>query len=95
MDNYKTAADKYGTVTFDGREYALTSNADCTSRLLPGGYTNYTDAKDGDTYEFEMSSKAIDKDGNEYTAYWIFSGRKGEDDPDLDSYDYSVANRVV
>ena len=39
--------------------------------------------------------ESIDKDGNEYRAYWIFSGRKGEDDPDLDSYDYSVANRVI
>jgi hypothetical protein len=95
IDKYKTSADKFGTVTFDGQEYALNSDADYTSRLLPGSFINYIDADDGEAYDFEMSARAIDKDGNEYTAYWIFSGRKGEDDPEIDSYDYSVANRVV
>ena len=92
---YQAAAKEFGTVTFEGREFALTSQADHTSRLLPGGYTNYNDASDGDEYDFEMSAGAIDQEGNEYTAYWIFTGRKGEDDPELDSYDYSAADRVV
>lgn len=95
MDIYKKASDKFGTVIFDGQEYALTNDADYTGRLLPGGFINYIEAKDGEAYDFEMSARSIDKDGNEYTAYWIFSGRKGEEDPELDSYDYSEANRVV
>lgn len=95
MTSYETAAKQNGTVTFEGREYALTSHADHTSRLLPGGYKNYNDASDGEAYDFELSAGAIDKDGNEYTVYWLFEGRKGEDDYELDSYDYSAADRVV
>jgi len=95
MNNYEAAAKEFGTVTFDGREYALTSQADYTSRLLPGGYTNWYDASKGDAYDFEMSAWAIDKDGNEYTVYWLFEGRKGKDDYELDSYDYSDVARVV
>lgn len=93
-NTYQTAAKEFGIVTCDGREFALTGHADHTSRLLPGGYTNYTDAADGDEYDFEMSAGAIDQDGNEYKVYWIFTGQKGEDDPELDSYDYATANRV-
>lgn len=95
MTNYETAAKQNGTVTFGGREYALTSQADHTNRLLQGGYTNYNDASDGEAYDFEMSAGAIDMDGREYVVYWLFAGRKGEDDYDLDSYDYSAADRVV
>ena len=95
MSNYETSAKKFGTVSFEGCEYALTSDADHTSRLLPGGYTNFNDAEDGESYDFEMSASAIDKDGNEYTVYWLFEGIKGQDDYELDSYDYSVADRVV
>lgn len=94
-NNYDAAAMANGSVTFEGREYALTSQADHTSRLLPGGYTNYNDARDGEAYDFEMSAQAIDRNGDEYTVYWLFEGIKGEDDPALDSYDYSTADRVV
>lgn len=95
MSNYETAAKEFGTVTFEGREYALTSQADHTSRLLPGCYANFNDASDGEAYDFEMSAGAIDKGGNEYTVYWLFEGCKGEGDYELDSYDYSTADRVV
>lgn len=95
MTTYDTAAKKFGAVTHEGREYALTSQADHTSRLLPRGYTNYNDASDGEAYDFEMAASAIDKDGNRYTVYWLFEGLKGEDDHDLDWYDYSAVDRVV
>lgn len=95
MSNYEAAAKEFGTVTFEGREYALTNQADHTSRLLPGGYTNFNDASDGEAYDFEMSAGAIDQEGNEYTVYWLFEGRKGEDDYELDSYDYNDVDRVV
>lgn len=94
MSNYEAVAKEFGIVTFEGREYALTSLVKHTNRLLPGGYINYNDASVGDAYDFEMSASAIDKDGNEYTVYWLFGGCKGEDDYGLDSYDYSVADRV-
>lgn len=92
---YADYAKANGTVTFEGREYALTSQADHTSRLLPGGYTNYNDASEGEAYDFEMSASAIDKSGNQYVIYWLFEGIKGEDDHELDSYDYNIVDRVV
>jgi len=95
MTTYQAAAKEFGTVTFDGREYALTDQADFTSRLLPGGYINYNDASDGDEYDFEMSASAIDKDGNEYMVYWMFTNIKGEDAAELDSFDYDDVDRVV
>lgn len=95
MINYQTSAKEFGTVNFKGCEYALTSQADHTNRLLNGGYTNYTDAADGEEYDFEMSAPAIDKDCKEFTVYWIFCGLKGENDYQLDDYDYRFPDRVV
>lgn len=95
MSKYQAAAKEFGTVNFNGNEYALTDQADFTNRLLPGGYTNYNDASDGEKYDFEMSAGAVDKDENEYTVYWIFENTKGEDAAELDSFDYSAVDRVV
>lgn len=95
MSNYEIASKKYGTVKFNGCEYALTSDADHTNRLLPGNYINFVDAAEGDAYDFEMSADAIDSEGNQYTVYWLFEGIKGEGDHELDSYDYSDVDRVV
>lgn len=92
---YQAAAAKFGTVNFNNSEYALTNDADYTSRLLPAGYTNFVDASEGDDYDFEVAAKAIDADGNEYIVSWIFTGRKGENDPELDSYDYSAPTNVT
>ena len=83
----------FGEVEFEGREYQLTSEADFTSRMLQYN-NNYNDVAEGENYNFEMSAPAIDADGNAYTIYWIFEGVKGEDDPELDSYDYDKVDRV-
>jgi hypothetical protein len=93
-DSFSDYADQYGVVEYDGKTYALTSEADYTNRLLPGGYTNYYAAGEGDEYDFEMGAYAVDVDYNQYYVTWIFTGTKGESDPDLDTYDYSVAERV-
>ncbi len=84
----------FGVVTVDGKTYALTGEADYTNRLLPAGYTNYHEANEGEAYDFEMSAPAVDKAGNEYVAYWLFEGLKGEEDPALDTYDYDYADRI-
>lgn len=84
----------YGTTTHNGLAYMLTDDARLTNRLLPGGYINYHEADDGEVYDFEMSANA-ERDGNKYIVYWLFEGLKGDDDPELDSYDYSAADRVV
>ena len=93
MTTNQSTTSEFGTTTCDGKKYTLTRDADYTSRLLPGGYTNYVDAAEGDEYDFEMGASAVDEDGNECTVYWIFSATKG-DVAELDAYDYSIADRV-
>ena len=93
MTTNQAITSEFGTTTCDGKTYTLTSAADYTSRLLPGGYTNYVDAAEGDEYNFEMSASAADEDGVECTVYWIFADTKGDEAP-LDAYDYSTADRV-
>lgn len=90
MDYSKT---NFGELEFEGKVYELTDQAECTSRLLPGGYTNYIDAEEGEEYDFEMSCSAKDKQGNEYMVYWIFQDIKGEG-KELDSFDYDNVDRV-
>lgn len=85
----------YGTVTIDGKTYTLTGEADYTSRLLPSGYVNYHEANEGDAYDFEMSAPAADDEGTKYLIYWLFEGIKGDNDPELDTYDFTTADRVV
>ena len=82
----------FGTTQFEGKEYTLISDADFTGRLLDGGYTNYHEAENGEDYDFEMSAKAKDQEGNEYMVYWIFTCDDVE--RELDSYDYDNAHRV-
>lgn len=84
----------YGTVLVDGTTYELTGQADFTTRLLPCAYINYHDADDGEMYDFEMSAPAQGADGTRYIVYWLFEGIKG-DDEGLDSYDFTIADRVV
>lgn len=73
----------------NGIKLTITDDADFSNRLLPGGYTNYHDASDGDKYDFEMQACAVDQDGNKYLVFWIYSNTKGETANELDFYDYS------
>jgi hypothetical protein len=83
----------YGEVEFEGREYRLTSEADFTSRLLPGPW-NLKDVEDGEEYQFEMSADAIDDQGKGCKVIWIFWKVKGEDGWELDSLDYDKVQCV-
>ena len=82
----------YGTVKFEGKEYILISQADFTNRLF-NHMSNYHQVDDGEEFEFEMSAQAVDIEGNKYTVYWRFTDVKG-DQKELDTFDYSVADRV-
>jgi hypothetical protein len=93
MTTNQSTTSEFGMTACDGKKYTLTNAADYTGRLLPGGYTNYVNAENGENYDFEMSASAVDEDGVECTVYWIFSDTKGDEDP-LDTYDYSTADRV-
>ena len=84
--NLQELKQKYGSVTFEGREYILASDADFTNRLLD--YPSYQERDEEGGYNFEMSSRAYDADDNEiYEVYWIFYCESEE--AELDSYDYS------
>lgn len=86
---------KFGTVTFEGKEYSLTSEAVTTGRSLNNGQ-NFNDKSDGETYEFEMSADAIDEYGNACRVCWIFEDIKGENgQDDLSNFDYDKVDRVV
>ncbi|WP_124705059.1 hypothetical protein [Sulfuriferula multivorans] len=76
-------------LTYNGINLTLTSDADYSNRLLPGGYVNYHEASAGEAYDFEMQATATDEAGNSYLVYWIYEGVKGDDDRPLDWYDYS------
>ena len=82
----------FGTVEFNGKEYALTTDADFTGRQLDYP-KNYNDVEDGDEYEFELSASGTNDKGNEVTVYWIFSCTKGNEQ-ELDSFDYDNVDRV-
>jgi len=91
MENsLKSNAKKYGTVTFAGAEYVLRQYAYLTGRKIPGQDV----VADGEPYDFEMRAAAHDVRGNEVSVYWVFTGIKGPDDPELDSYDYAHVDRV-
>ena len=83
----------FGTVTFNGKEYTFTGDADLTNRCLPQCYRQFQNTPEGEEYDFEMSAPAMDADGNKYWVYWIFSAIKG-DEAELDSYDYDDVDRV-
>jgi len=92
----------YGTVNFNGITYTLTSQAEMTNRLINNISNNYNDVDDGEEYQFELSASAEYDDGNPEnenlttgTIYWVFTGTKGENDPELDSYNYDDVDRFV
>lgn len=83
---------KYGSVVFEGKKYILCDHADFSNRVL-NKIPNYQNQGDNGEYWFEMSARAVDESGNEYTVYWMFYC----DDPErneLDSYDYDKADSV-
>ena len=83
----------YGTVTFKGKEYTLTDQAEFTNRQLEAPYTNYNEAEEGEEFDFEMSAGAIDEAGNEFIVYWTFSDVKGQQ-KELDEFEYDIVDRV-
>ncbi|MFE4569971.1 hypothetical protein [Paenibacillus chitinolyticus] len=83
----------FGKVTFEGKTYALTEEADFTNRQLPGQYVNYHEVTDGEAYDVEFSADAVDEKGNECKVYWMYEFIKG-DEPELDSLNWDNVDRV-
>lgn len=78
---------------FEGKTYTLTGDAEITEVELDGRFTNYHEAQNGGTYDFEMAAPALDEEGNEVTVYWMFENVKGEE-KQLDEFDYDKVDRV-
>lgn len=78
----------FGKVTFNGKEYTLTTQADFTNRVLPTN--NFNEASEGETYTAEFSAQTT----NGVTVYWMFDFVKGEEQ-ELDSLDWDNVDRVV
>lgn len=79
-------------ITFSGKVYTLTTEADPTGRLLPSS-DNYSQVGEGESYSFEMSAEATDSTGERYIVYWMMADTKG-DETGLDDLDYSCPSRV-
>ncbi len=90
---YQEFAAKFGEVSFQGRKYALTEMAFLASSCLSSPLGSYHDVDDGEEYQFDMQAEVVDSDGALYRSQWIFTAVKGSE-PDLDTYDFSVADRI-
>lgn len=97
LNGYWTSLEKlekeFGTVEFKSKKYYLISQAEITNRLLPYP-KNYNDVFENEKFDFEMSTIAIDKIGNKYIVYWIFEDIKGDNEKELDSFDYDNVDRI-
>lgn len=82
------------TVTFNGKTYTLTTDAQPSSRLLPHP-KNYHEVEMGEEYDFEMTAKAVDENGDEYLVSWIFTEIKGEESEGYDNFDYDNVDDVI
>lgn len=70
----------HGRLNIDDKIYILKDEAEFTNRCL------------SNKYEFELSTPAVDLEGNEYIVYWIFEEVEGWE---LDQYDYENIDRII
>lgn len=94
MSNATTFAsfvEKFGSVEFGGKKYALMAQAEFTNRLFAGGFQ---DAETGEEYTTEYSAPAMREDGEEYVVRWQFDVIKGEEPADED-HDWDDVNDVI
>lgn len=93
LNNYfkellKMADTKFGSVTFEGKEYTLTDQPDFTGRQLLDWQT-----KEGLAH---FSAPAMDAEGNGYTVEWILKivYENGEGIEDLGELDWENVDKV-
>ena len=78
---FASFVEKFGSVEFSGKKYALMAQAEFTNRLFAGGFQ---DAETGEEYTTEYSAPAMGEDGYEYFVRWQFDVIKGEEPSDED-----------
>ena len=67
----------YGTVEFEGKQFALTEQAHLTNRLMR--HSDYSTVPEGADFQFEMSASGKSADGTDVIVYWIFWDVKGQE----------------
>ena len=96
--NYEELAHKYGRITFEGKEYAVTDEAyedDVIGFYNYGNRTNRLDEiEEGEEYSLVMVGDAIDKKGNEYRVTWHFKQIRGEEVTSLELLDWEDNSNV-
>lgn len=89
---FTVSSKHFGEVEFEGVRYALTEQAEPTSRTFPGGWH---DASEGDEYMLEYGSHAINEAGDDFFVTWMFPETKGSETDDASNYDWSKVKRVT
>lgn len=91
MTLFEKFAAQFGSVTFQGKEFALIDEASETNRVFSGWFG---DAEDGEEYIQEWSAAGIDADENEVVVRWQFAQVKGQETPE-DELDWGTAHEVI
>lgn len=89
MNNYEKLAKDYGTVIFEGKEYALTSQAEFEYRSHNSNGFQLQEPANW------MSAVAIDKDENEYIVWWYIDDEHINDEDMSDACDWENPNEIV
>jgi hypothetical protein len=90
--NFRATESGDGKFEWEGKMIYLDGDADTTSKALPFGYN---EVQWGEEYVFEMTAPAHDDAGNIYEVVWHFWDVKGQDDRQLDEFDYDDVYDVV
>ena len=85
MQDYARYVKEYGEVEFEGKFYALEGQAELTSRLFGGCWSN---VDYGDEYTADWSCTAIGEDGQRYEVTWRWQEVKGEEQEDASNYNW-------
>lgn len=77
---YQAAAAQYGTVIYDGQEYALLEPAQLSNRVFPGWWGDAIEEEP--EYTSEWQAQAIDGEGNRHYVVWQFDAVKYQEPED-------------
>lgn len=86
---YEAMSNEYGTVIFEGKEYALINQAEFQYR---SHNSNGFQLQEPDHW---MSAVAIDTDENEYTVWWYIDDEHINDEDISGVCDWGYPNEVV
>jgi len=78
-------------------DYKFLTDADFTSRLLPGGYDNYNDRIKNGSYDFEMVATITDGK-RKGQAFWIYTmpvDEEGYNKKELDDFTYDFKDARI